>query len=120
MGRGIVDGKMPKRKTGVVSNWSSKGRQITYQIGKSFNKMQEDHLYKKHMIEEKERFRGKYPAYSNGHLQSMAEMVTEKLFLSHFWHIARELEEKSTRGIYADVIMGHTGIIAPYYYEPRI
>lgn len=119
MGEHVVDGKMPKNKAGVTSDWSPKGRQISYQIGESFNHMSSEHLYKKHLLEHKAKLEIKYPEKTPGHRHNMAGMVMEKLFLSHFWHIARELEGKSTRGVYADVILGHTGIIPPFYYERK-
>ncbi len=117
LGEHVVDGKMPKRKVGVASNWSAKGRQIGFQIGESFNKMSAEHHYKNHLNETKAKLETVYPDKSKGHRHSMAKMRAVKLFLSHFWHIAREMEGKSTRGVYADVILNHTGIISPYYYE---
>lgn len=117
LGEHVIDGKMPKRKKGVASNWSAKGRQISFQIGESFNKMKEDHLYKAFMLNEKQELERDRPELTKGHRHNMARMVTTKLFLSHFWHVARTLEEKSTRGVYADVILGHINIIPPYYWE---
>jgi len=116
MGRGIIDGKMPKRVKNVASNWSAKGRNISYQIGESFNKMKDEHLYKAFLLGEKAKIEQNRSEITKFHRHKIAKMCTDKLFLSHFWHIARELEGKSTRGIYADVILGHTGIIPPYYY----
>ena len=118
MGEHVVDGKKPKMKKGCVSDWSTKGRQISFQIGESFNKQKaEVHPYKQHLIDVKAKLEMIYPEKTKGHRQNMARMRMCKLFLSHFWHVARELEGKSTRGVYADVILEHTGIIAPYYYE---
>lgn len=119
MGEHVVEGKKPKRKKNVVSDWSAKGRQISYQIGESFNKMKEDHPYKKHILEVKAKLESVYPDKTKGHRHNMAKMRASKLFLSHFWHVAREIEGKSTRGVYADVILEHTGIIPPYYWEPN-
>lgn len=120
MGEHVVDGKMPKRKAGVVSNWSAKGRQVSYQIGESFNKLSEEHPYKKHLNETKKKLEVIYPDKTKGHRHNMAKMRAVKLFLSHFWHVARDLEGKSTRGVYADVILQHTGIVAPYFYNQEI
>jgi len=46
MGRHVIEGKVPKRAKGVVSDWSTPGRQIGFQIGQSFIKMKSDHLYR--------------------------------------------------------------------------
>ena len=117
MGMGIVDGKMPKRIKDVASNWSARGRDISYQVGESFQHMKPEHLYKAFMLNEKAKMEKNRDDLTLGHRHKIAKMCTAKLFLSHFWHIAKELEGKSTRGVYADVILGHTGIIPPYYYE---
>lgn len=37
-GMGVVDGKAPKRQTGVASNWSPAGRRVLYQLGSSLIK----------------------------------------------------------------------------------
>ena len=100
-------GRMVRRKKGVISNWSSLGRQISWSIGESLNKCSPDHHYKAFYL----RLKAKEKRHSD------AIRRTRKLFLSHFWHVARELEGKSTVGPYADVVLNHTGIIAPYYWE---
>ncbi len=117
LGEHVIDGKMPKRKAGVASNWSAKGRQVAFQIGESFNKQALEHPYKNHLLEVKSKLETVYPEKSKGHRHSMAKMRAVKLFLSHFWHVAREMDGKSTRGVYADVILEHTGIIPPYYWK---
>lgn len=120
MGEHVIDGKKPKMKKGTVINWSPKGRLISYMIGESFNKMKPEHEYKNLMLEYKKKFETKYPEKSKGHNQAMARMKTSKIFLSHFWHVARALEGKSTRGVYADVIMQHTGIVEPFYWDGEV
>jgi hypothetical protein len=116
MGEHIVDGKKPKMSKGVKCTWSPKGRKISFMIGDQVNRRDENHDYKKFMIETKTKLHSYYPDRSDMHIHKMARMQTSKLFLSHLWHVAREIEGKSTRGIYADVILGHTGIIPPYYW----
>jgi hypothetical protein len=120
MGEHVVDGKKPKMKKGQVVAWSPKGRLISYQVGESFNKFGPDHPYKAFLLESKAKLEAKYPEKTKGHRHSMARMMMCKLFLSHFWHIAREFEGKSTRGVYADVILDHTGIIPPFFYNPDV
>jgi len=125
-------GRMVRRKKGKQSNWSSLGRNISWQIGESINKCpacihcgksspkskknpckcgryKPEHLYNAHywsFIQKKKK-----------HFDAIRR--TRKLFLSHFWHVGRELEGKSTVGPYADVVLQHTGIIAPYYFESK-
>jgi len=122
MGEHVVDGKKPKMQKGITVDWSPKGRAISYTIGDSFEGQRNSapHPYKEYYLQQKEKLRAIYPDKTLGHTRSMARMKTSKLFLSHFWHVARELEGKSTRGVYADVILNHSGIVAPFYYEPHV
>jgi len=119
LGQSVVDGKMPKRQTGVVSNWSAKGRQTAYMIGISFEHQKDTsgNPYREFYDATKKKLQAVYPEKTDGHRRDMSKMRTAKFFLSHFWHVARELEDKSTRGIYSDVILAHTGIIPPYYWK---
>jgi len=100
-------GRMEKRKKGVKSSWGNDKRQISWQVGESINKCQKDHKYKVFYNNLKENGKKHYDAIRR----------TRKLFLSHFWHVARTLEGKSTDGPYAEVILKHTGIIPPYYWK---
>jgi hypothetical protein len=117
MGRHTVDGKMPKRTKGQVSNWSSLGRMIGYQFGDQVNRQPERNPYKAFMLARKAKRERTHPEASKGHRHNMAKNETIKLFLSHFWHVARTLEGLDTRGPYAQQVLQHDGIIAPYYWE---
>lgn len=87
--------------------WNHVGRNISWQIGESFNKFNGDHAYKAFYLKKKEA----------GKRHGDAIRRTRKLFLSHFWHVARELEGLSTEGPYVETVLKHTGIIAPYYWD---
>ncbi len=124
-------GNKPKLKKGVVCKWSNKGRAVCYQIGEAFIKFAGDHLYRDYYDGRKKKHELKHPDkpknkadvdesikyWTKGHRHNAAKNETAKLLVSHFWHVARELAGKSTRGVYADVVLAHTGIIAPYYWE---
>lgn len=119
MGREIRDGKLRCRKKGELANWSQLGRQIGYQFGEQVNRQKADSPYKAFMLERKARRERTHPDASKGHRHNMAKNETIKLFLSHFWHVARTLDGKDTRGPYAEVVLKHDGIIPPYYWtEP--
>lgn len=119
-GRGADEnGNMPKRQKGVRSNWSSKGRTVTWQIGDQFNRRSGEDPYKAYLLDMKykhERNNGK-KKWTKGHIHNAAKHESIKLFLSHFWHVARELAGKSTEGPYIQIVGGHTGIIPPYYWK---
>lgn len=117
MGRHTVEGIMPKRKTGVVSNWSNKGRVVTYLAGESFNKQKDDHLYKAFLLKRKAKQAAAHPEWTKGHIHNAACNETVKLFLAHFWTVSRTLEGLPVTEPYAGTILGHTGIIEPFYFE---
>jgi hypothetical protein len=119
MGRSVEDGKMPKRKKGVKSTWSSKRREVGYQLSDQFNRQKPEHKYKAYLLKRREKRLTTHPKASKGHNLNMAKNESLKLFLAHFWHVARELEGESTAGPYAVDIQKHSGIIAPYYWEPN-
>ena len=117
MGRDIRDGAMRKRAKGVASNWSANGRKLGFLIGESFNKQQPDHLYKAVLLAEKAKYEISQPAISKGWRHNKAKNNTVKLFLAHFWTVARTLDGKDVSEPYAMVIMGHTNYIKPFYFE---
>ena len=121
LGRDIKDGAMRKRESGEQSNWSSRGRTVSFQFSEQANIQADDHPYKAHLLKMKAKHSKKNDdrekPWTKGHIHNAAKNETAKLFLSHFWHVAREIEGKSTDGPYVGAIEGHTGIIAPYYWE---
>jgi len=117
MGRHNVDGKMPKRKAGVVSNWSTPGRTLGKLIGDSFIKQGSENLYRRFYDERKVKAQKDHPDASKLHIHNMAENEMIKLFLAHAWSAFRELEGKIVTPPYAGVIMGHTNLVAPFYFE---
>jgi hypothetical protein len=117
MGRHTVDGVMPKRKKGIVCNWSTRGRTLGFHIGDQFNRQDEDHLYKKFLLERKRKHEANHPDWTKGHRHNAAKNEAVKLFLSHFWVVARTLEGKPVSEPYAGAIMGHSDIIKPFYWE---
>lgn len=117
MGRHTVDGMMPKRKKGEIANWSTPGRTLGYQVGDQFNRQKDDHPYKAFMLERKRKHEKAHPEWSKGHIHNAAKNEAIKLFLSHFWVVARTLQGKDISEPYAGTIMGHTNIIKPFYWE---
>ena len=117
MGRKVVDGKIVKRIKKTQQTWSTKGKQTGFQIGDQFNRQGIKTPYGRFLLERKQKRKITHPDISDGHRLNMAKNEAVKLFLSHFWHVARKLEGLSTDGPYAEVILGHTGIIKPYYWK---
>jgi hypothetical protein len=120
LGRHVVDGKMPKRAKGQVANWSTRGRTITKQLGECFVKLSPSKcLYRAYYDERKAYRETTHPDASKGHRHNMAMNETIKLFLSHWWQVARTQEGKPLTDPYAIQIMNHTGVIPPYYWPNK-
>lgn len=125
MGRHIVDGKMPKRrKMGTdddenPNNWSNVGRKIGYDIKEAFNKFKSDHKYKAFAEKRKQYRLGTHPDATKGHRHNMAWNEAVKLFLSHFWQVARTLEGLPLTDPWCVKFGGHdaSSIIPPYYFN---
>ena len=118
MGRHTIEGIMPKRKKGTKSNWSTVGRTLGWHIGDQFNRQQDDHPYKALLLEHKIKHQKNNPKWSKGHVHNAAKNEVIKIFLAHWWTVARTLEGKSVSEPYAGALMGHTNIIKPFYWEP--
>ncbi|MDY7037206.1 MAG: hypothetical protein SV375_13705 [Thermodesulfobacteriota bacterium] len=117
MGRHVKDGKVPKRAKGIVSDWSTPGRQIGYQIGQSFIKMKSDHLYRAYYDKRRVLRDKTHPDASKMHKMNMCLNETIKMFLSHFWQVARTLDGLPTVVPY---IIGKDPVhkvIKPFYWE---
>lgn len=54
------------------------------------------------------------PEWTLGRINNMALRRTAKMFLSHLWHVWREIEGLSTAGPYAIERLGHTGYVDPW------
>jgi hypothetical protein len=117
MGRHTVEGAMPKRKKGNQANWSTPGRTIGFQIGEQFNRQKDDHPYKAFLLSRKAKHERDNLDWKKGHIHNAAKNEAIKLFLSHFWVVARALQGKEVSEPYAGTIMGHTNIIKPFYWE---
>jgi len=117
LGRHCVDGKMPKRKKGEVANWSTPGRTVTFMLGECFVKQKSSNPYRAYYDERRAYRERTHPEASKGHRHNMAKNETVKLFLSHWWHIARTIEGLPVSEPYPITIQGHTGKIKPYYWE---
>lgn len=117
MGRHNVDGKMPKLKAGEVANWSTPGRTLGKLIGDSFIKQGAGNRYRQFYDQRKAKAQKDHQEASKGHIHNMAENEMIKLFLAHAWTVFRTLDGKPVTAPYAGVIMGHTNLVAPFYFE---
>lgn len=126
MGRHIDgNGKMPKRKAGCKPQddsdmrWSSDGRRLGYDIKEAFNKFKNGHRYKEYAEKRKGYRRNTHPDSTDGHRHNMAWNEAVKLFLSHFWQVARTLDGLPLTEPWSVAHGGHDpkSIIPPYYWN---
>ena len=118
LGRKPVDGKMPKRKSGAKIDWNPKGRLAGYEFAQQLIRQSGSTEYSAFYLREKEqltKLRGE--ELSKGHIHNMALNKAVKLFLAHFWMVARTLDGKAVTRPYAETIMGHENILEPFYWQ---
>lgn len=114
-------GKMPKFKKGVKGEdrdtWSAIGRKLGFDIRESFNKG--NPKYKAYAEKRKKYRLGTHPTASKGFRHNMAWNETVKLFLSHFWQVARTIDGLPLTETWAVKHGGHDreSIIEPYYFN---
>lgn len=123
-------GRKPFRSKGKQADWSTPGRAVAFQIGDQFGRKVKDesHLYGQFLLRQKAKHQKKHPEpvkregkkirdYTDGHVLRMAKNEASKLFLAHFWIVARTIDGKEVTQPYAGTIMGHTGILDPFYFD---
>jgi len=115
MGMHTVDGMKPRRAKGKVANWSTQGRTACYHLGDQFVK--QGGKYREFYDMRKKKREKTHPEASKGHRHAMAKNETAKLFLAHMWTVDCYLRGVEPTKPYAGTIMGHTGIIDPFYYD---
>lgn len=113
-------GVKPRREKGKQANWSSRGRGLAWMAATSFVKQKDKgQLYRDKVYEPiKANKLRKKPDLADGHRNNQALNETAKIFLSHFWVVARTLDGLPVSEPYAQKILGHTNITEPLYWDP--
>ena len=120
MGRHVIEGKVPKRTKAVLSDWSTPGRQIGFQVGQSFIKKEGAHLYRAYYDKRRALRETTHPEATKMHKMNMSLNETVKMFLSHFWQVARTLDDLPVTVPY---IVGKDPvhkIIPPFYWDQEL
>ena len=113
----------PKMRSGQKIDWNVKGRALGYLIGDQLMKQMRDKAtgdrqpYRQFYDARRAKRNETHPDAKDGHKMNMARNETAKLFLAHMWTVARTLDGLPVSEPYAGAIMGHTNIIAPFYFE---
>jgi hypothetical protein len=118
LGRAPVESHLPEREKGKQLNIRLEGKMITHQIAGKFKSSKvEDHPYKL-LFEEKYNWRlNNKPGTTDIHTKNMALNEMVKIFLAHFWMVAREIEELPIVLPYIiNKDPGHN-IIQPFYWK---
>lgn len=114
------NGTMPKRKAGEQANWSTKGRTLGFHIADQFNRQKPEHPYKKIFLDKKMKHqtlnKGREKEWTKMHIHNAAGNETVKIFLAHFWTVARELAGKEVTKPYVGRLQGHT-VIPPFFWK---
>lgn len=110
------EGRVPRREKGTAIDWKPAGRTRCYLIGHNFIRQNPD--YKWFYDLRKAHREQTHPDASKGYRDAMARHEMMKLFLSHFWQVARTIEGLTVTKPYVHTVMGHTGFIDPFYWDP--
>jgi Zn finger protein HypA/HybF involved in hydrogenase expression len=113
----------PRREKGFQLNWSTTGRNVAYLIGTNFNKYggkNINHPFKTIILDRKARHEVKHPEWPKNHIDFAARNEAAKLFLSHFYEVARKLEGLSVSEPYVQKFLGHTNITKPFFLDEEI
>ena len=123
-GEHVVDGHAPKRTRGEKANWNATLRTLCWKAGQSFVRVGDG--YRDLYLREKVRLRGLHPEpveydpprkkkdgtpllrFTDGHIDAMARRKVAKVFLSHYWQMARTQAGLPTRELYVMEHLGHT------------
>ena len=111
---------MPKRQKKIQSDWSTPGRTVGHMISESFNKQKPDHLYRNYQIREKAKYAKRHEDWTKGHVHNVAWNNTVKLFLSHFWQVARSIDDLEVTLPYINQKNPTHNLILPFYYDGEI
>ena len=109
------EGRVPKMEKGITIDWNPRGRTRCYLISHNFLRQNPEY---KHFYDLRKQHRQRtHPDATPGYKDNMARHEMMKLFLSHFWQVAREIEGLSLTKPYAMTVMGHTGFIEPFFWN---
>lgn len=111
MGKAIdpVTGRIVRKTKGQQANWSSEGKALCFHLGEEFVR-QRTPGYRDFYDELKEK----------GRHHDDAKNRAVKLFLSHFWTVARSIDGLPVSYPYPMQILGHTGLIMPFGWDKEI
>lgn len=122
LGKHVENGSQPKRAKGQQVDWSTKGRTVAFHISESFNKQNGDHPYKEILLKQKGKHEKKNEdrekPWTKGHIHNAAKSEATKIFLAHFWEVARTLDGLPVTEPYIGMVGGHN-IIKPFYWEKK-
>jgi hypothetical protein len=114
MGQGAdKDGNKPKHKKGESSNFNKRGRYTTWLVSEQFIKT--EGKYREFYDYRKKKRMKTHPTATNGHRHNMAKHETAKVFLAHFWLVARTLDGKNLTKPYKEKWY----LTKPFYFDMK-
>jgi hypothetical protein len=109
-GYSVVDGKAERPTKGEKLHYNKKLKTTFYKVASQM--MMANSPYRKFYDSAKEYYQANRDwTKSHIHMASIRKMI--KMFISHLWHVWRELEGLDTRTLYVQEKLGHTHIIPP-------
>lgn len=123
------DGTAPKKQKGKEISYNPKLRTFVWNISDSLMKLNKNGFYRQTYVEEKERqlaeeyekgyLASKWNGYqaddtklSKGHAHARALRKMVKIFLDHYWVVARTIAGLETEKNYVEGVLGHIHIVS--------
>ncbi len=120
-GMHVENGKAPRKEKGKKVNFNIKARALVWKIGDSFIKQRVQpyrSIYDNEKKRQLELMKMKAPnapvSLLNAELRARRKMM--KVFLAHYWIVARTIAGKPITEPYAQEKLGHTHIIPPPFW----
>jgi len=110
-GYGVTDGKADRPRKGQKLTYNKHLKTIFYKVGVQF--LRNDSPYRLYYDKAKEYYQANRTDWTAGHIHNASLRKMIKLFISHLWHVWRELEGLPTRLLYVQEKLGHDHIITP-------
>jgi hypothetical protein len=110
-------GKKARKKKDVACDWRPEGRHLGYQIGDAFIKQTSNgHFYRKYYEDRRKRRELTHPgAKEKNHRHAMSRHETARIFFSHFWTVARTLDDLPVTEPYITATTEHQYIPPPFW-----
>jgi hypothetical protein len=110
-GYGVVDGKAERPTKGEKLHYNKNLKTVFYKVASQL--LRANSPYRRFYDSAKEYYQVNRPDWTKLHIHMASLRKMIKMFISHLWHVWREIEGLETREMYVQEKLGHDHIIPP-------